>query len=220
MSSQRGRDETLMIGMLRLDKHLLHREASSAPPLYLIVGLGNPGEEYARNRHNIGFQCIDHLAGARGIPFQLKRFNALLGEGQIGPRRVLMAKPLTFMNDSGKAVGNILRGYRIPLERVLVIHDDLDLPLGRIRLRASSGSGGHKGVTSIIAELGTRCFARLRVGIGRPTVGDSVQYVLSDFSADQQPVVKDIYPLVERAALCFLEEGIHEAMNAYNAPGT
>ena len=207
-----------MIDRLRLARPWLRREALSASLPYLLVGLGNPGEHYARNRHNIGFQCIDYLARAHDLPLRKRRFKALLGEGRIGCRRVLMAKPLTFMNQSGKTVGKIVRAYRIPLERVLVLHDDLDLPLGRIRLRSGGSSAGHKGIDSIIAEMGAPCFARLRVGIGRPTGDDATGYVLGDFDRDQERIITGIYPLVERAALCFLQEGIQEAMNAHNAP--
>jgi len=206
-----------MANRLRLVRHLLHRESSPTSSLYLLVGLGNPGEKHARNRHNIGFRCIDYLAEAHQIDWRKRRFKALVGEGQIGSRRVMVAKPLTFMNCSGKAVGGIARAHGIPSERLLVVHDDLDLPLGRIRLRPGGSSGGHKGIDSIMAELGTRCFARLRVGIGRPNGGDATGYVLSDFDRDQERVVEEICSLVERVVVCFLDEGIQAAMNTYNA---
>jgi len=192
---------------------------STAGPLYLIVGLGNPGKEYAGNRHNVGFQCIDRLARAHGLEFRRQRFRAVLAEGQIGGRRVLLAKPLTFMNESGKAVGPLSRWYKIPPERILVIHDDLDLPLGKIRLRPDGSSGGHKGINSLIAELGTRDFARLRIGIGRPEHGDPVDYVLSDFGRDQEPAIAAAYEMAERAILAFLQEGIERAMSQYNNNG-
>jgi len=199
----------------------MHREPASAPS-YLIVGLGNPGKEYAGNRHNVGFQCLDHLARAHGIELRRQRFRAVLGDGHIGVQRVLLVKPLTFMNESGKAVAPVSRWYKIPPQRILVIHDDLDLPLGKVRLRPDGSSGGHKGIHSIIAELGTRDFARLRVGIGRPQHGDPVDYVLGDFGADQEPIIGAVCEMVERIVLCFLQEGIERAMNAHNhddAPG-
>jgi len=205
-----------MVGRLHQIKDWIHSHASSTPLLYLIVGLGNPGNKYARNRHNVGFQCIDHLAEAYQITLRKKRLRALVGQGQVGSRRVLVAKPLTFVNDSGRAVASIAKGHSIPAERILVIHDDLDLPLGRIRLRPSGSSGGHKGVNSIIADLGTCRFARLRVGIGRPPRGDAADYVLRNFGHDQQPIIEGIYQLVEAAVLCFLEEGIQKAMNTFN----
>ncbi|HUV94778.1 MAG TPA: aminoacyl-tRNA hydrolase [Anaerolineae bacterium] len=208
-----------MVGKLGRIKRWIHHRASRAASLYLIVGLGNPGERYGGNRHNIGFQCIDYMVGAHQIPLLGGRFKALLGEGKVGSRRVIAAKPLTFVNDSGKAVARIAKTRGVPVERILVIHDDLDLPLGRIRLRPGGGSGGHKGVDSIIAELGTPRFARVRVGIGRPARGDPTDYVLGDFDPDQEPIVERVYRLVERAVLCFLEEGIQKAMNSYNAPG-
>jgi peptidyl-tRNA hydrolase, PTH1 family len=184
---------------------------------YLIVGLGNPGDEYRRNRHNIGFQCIDRLAQAYGVKLGKKRFHAAWGDGQIGTRRVILAKPLTFMNDSGKAVAPLSRWYKVPPERILVIHDDLDLPLGKVRVRPNGSSGGHRGINSLIAELGTREFVRLRIGIGRPEVGDPIDYVLGDFGRDQEPVVDAVYDLVDRIVRSYLEEGIQTAMNAYNA---
>jgi PTH1 family peptidyl-tRNA hydrolase len=196
----------------------IHREPAAALS-YLIVGLGNPGREYARNRHNVGFQCLDHLARVHGIEFRRHRFKAALGEGRIGGHRLLLAKPLTFMNESGLAVGSISRWYKISPERILVIHDDLDLPLGKIRLRPNGSGGGHKGINSIIAELGTRDFARLRIGIGRPERGDPIDYVLGDFGRDQEPVVATTCELVECIVLSFLEEGIERAMNAYNNGG-
>ena len=217
MTPRRGGDEHSMVGRLWRIKDRIHRRASSAPSPYLVVGLGNPGEKYSRNRHNIGFQCIDHLARSHQMALRGKRFKALLRQGQMGSRRVLMAKPLTFVNRSGKAVASIAKAHRVPVERILVIHDDLDLPLGTIRLRPGGSSSGHRGVDSIIAELGTRHFARLRVGIGRPVRGDASDYVLGDFGPDQRQVVEEICRLVDCAVLCFLEEGIHKAMNACNS---
>lgn len=195
------------------------RASSSSSPSHLIVGLGNPGEKHLASRHNVGFRCLDHLGRAHGLATQRRECRASLGQGQIGSRQVLLAKPLTFMNRSGRAIGALGKVYGIPPSRTLVIHDDLDLSLGKIRLRAGGSSGGHKGVESIIAELGTRDFPRLRIGIGRPERGDPTDYVLGDFGEDQVPIIQASCQLAERAVVCFLEEGIHEAMNAYNNPG-
>lgn len=205
-----------MLERLRPKKGSRRDSAASEDTFYLIVGLGNPGPKYARNRHNIGFQCIDYLAKKYDIDVKRKRFKALLGEGRIGSQRVILAKPLTFMNDSGQAVAPISRWYKVPPERILVIHDDLDLPLGKVRLRRGGSSAGHHGMESIIAELGTSAFPRLRIGIGRPIQGDPIDYVLSDFSHDQEETMRATLELVARLIPVYLEEGIEKAMNEFN----
>jgi PTH1 family peptidyl-tRNA hydrolase len=207
-----------MVETLHRIANWIHHEPLAAPT-HLIVGLGNPGKEYARNRHNAGFQCLDRLAQAYGIELRRHRFKAAFGDGRIGDRRVILAKPLTFMNESGQAVAPLSRWHKIAPENILVIHDDLDLPLGKVRLRPNGSSGGHKGINSIIAELGTRDFARLRIGIGRPERGDPIDYVLGDFGRDQESIIAATYELVERVVLCFLQGGVAEAMNAFNNGG-
>jgi PTH1 family peptidyl-tRNA hydrolase len=203
---------------------LLRRLKREQPPLgdgadwTLLVGLGNPGAEYAEHRHNIGFRCIDHLAQQRGLTLNKKRFKAVFGEGRIGQARVILAKPQTFMNDSGAAVGPLSRWYKIPPERILVIYDDLDLPFGRIRVRPGGGSGGHNGIKSLIAALGSQEFPRIRVGIGRPQRGDPVDYVLNAFDREQAPFVPDLCERVAQAIETFLAQGIKEAMNIHNGP--
>ena len=194
----------------------LFSHTSGDEPSYLIVGLGNPGARYALNRHNVGFQCIDRLTETYGIPLRKKRFKARYGEGTIEGHLVVLAKPLTFMNSSGKAVAPLSRHYHLAPQRVLVIHDDLDLPLGRVRLRPGGSSGGHRGLKSIIEALGTQDFPRLRIGIGRPAQGDPIDYVLSDFDPDQEPIIQAVYKLVLEIIPYFLREGIEETMNAYN----
>ena len=182
----------------------------------VVVGLGNPGHKYAGNRHNVGFQCLDRLAAAWGLSFSRRKHKALLAEGEIAGRKVILAKPQTFMNLSGQAVERLVRFYRLPPENILVIYDDLDLPLGKIRLRPKGGAGGHKGMKSIIEHLGTQDFPRLRVGIGRPAHGDPVDYVLSDFTLDQRIVMEEVYGRVIAAVELWLTEGIEAAMNRYN----
>ncbi|MFQ6057833.1 MAG: aminoacyl-tRNA hydrolase [Anaerolineae bacterium] len=183
----------------------------------LIVGLGNPGPEYAANRHNVGFQCLDRLARAHGLAFTKLEFKARLALGAIRGQRVLLAKPLTYMNLSGQAVRPLVRRYGIPLSDLLVIYDDMDLPLGTIRLRPGGGAGGHKGMRSIIEALEGQDFPRLRVGIGRPPAGqDPVDYVLSDFTSEERTVMEGVYERVVAAVECFLTEGIMAAMNSYN----
>jgi len=201
-----------MVSWLRFLRH----RAQDGPVEKLIVGLGNPGRQYAHNRHNVGFQCLDRLAQARGLSFAQRRAKASLVLGKIADVGVVLAKPLTYMNLSGQAVGQLVSFYKLSLEDILVIYDDLDLPLGTIRLRPEGGSGGHKGMRSIIEALGSQAFPRLRVGIGRPLDNDAVSYVLSDFTADEQITLESAYEKVVAAVELFLREGIEAAMNAYN----
>ena len=208
-----------MSQLAQLVQHLANRLRRTAVPEMertLIVGLGNPGPKYAQNRHNVGFQCVEHIARAHGIALHRERLRARLGEGQIEGCAVVLAQPQTFMNDSGQSVAPLSRWYKIPPERLLVIYDDLDLPLGRLRLRPNGGSGGHNGIRSIIALLGTQDFARLRVGIGRPTHGEPVDYVLNDFSPEQTATIQAAYARVEEIVRCVLARGVHEAMDRYN----
>ena len=194
-------------------------EPKTRPEVKLIVGLGNPGPRYANNRHNVGFQCLDRLAQAHGLTFQRRENKALLARGQIAGVEVILAKPQTYVNLSGQAVERLARSYRVPLEDILVIYDDMDLPLGRIRLRPGGGAGGHKGVRSIIEHLGSRDFPRLRVGIGRPPGRmDPVDYVLGDFTPEERLVIEKAYERAIAAVECWLREGIVEAMNRYNHP--
>ena len=182
----------------------------------LIVGLGNPGREYAGNRHNVGFQCLDRLAEAWGLSFSKRKHKALLAQGKIAGLKTTLAKPQTFMNLSGEAVERLARFYKLPPQGILVIYDDLDLPLGKIRLRPEGGSGGHRGMKSIIEHLGTGGFPRLRVGIGRPTHGDPVDYVLSDFAPDELMTIEETYERATSVVELWLAEGIVAAMNRYN----
>ena len=185
----------------------------------LIVGLGNPGPRYANNRHNVGFQCLDRLAQAHGLAFQKRENKALSARGQIAGVEVILAKPQTYVNLSGQAVERLAWSYQVPLEDILVIYDDMDLPLGRIRLRPGGGAGGHKGVRSIIEHLDSRDFPRLRVGIGRPPGRmDPVDYVLGDFTPEERPVIEEAYERAIAAVECWLREGIVAAMNKYNRP--
>jgi PTH1 family peptidyl-tRNA hydrolase len=184
--------------------------------LALLVGLGNPGQRYRLTRHNIGFRSIDELAWLHNITVSRQRFAAQLGEGMIADTRVVLAKPQTFMNDSGQAVQPISHWYKIPPERILVIYDDLDLPLGRVRLRAGGSSGGHRGINSIIVALGSAGFNRLRIGIGRP-IGDAIDHVLNGFGADEEPIIQRLLDQIEPIIDCYLQEGVASAMNRFNS---
>jgi PTH1 family peptidyl-tRNA hydrolase len=184
----------------------------------LIVGLGNPGRKYSRNRHNAGFHCLDCLAQAYGIEFDAKRDKAEVALGRVAGRRVVLAKPQTFMNDSGQAVGALARFFKVTPEDALVVYDDLDLPQGTLRLRPHGSAGGHRGMLSIMQHLGTRDFPRLRVGIGRPPGRMPPKaYVLQDFSADEWSEMVEVYARAVAAVECWIAEGIKEAMNRFNA---
>jgi PTH1 family peptidyl-tRNA hydrolase len=184
---------------------------------WMIVGLGNPGRKYAKNRHNVGFQCLERLAQGHALAFEKQQSSGLLALGVVQGRSVILLKPQAFMNESGKSVASISRFYRVPLDRVLVIYDELDLPIGSLRLRPKGGSGGHKGMRSIIEQLASQDFARLRVGIGRPPGRmDPADYVLQNFDADELPVIDTVRDAARRAAECWLTEGVDNAMNLFN----
>lgn len=184
--------------------------------IYLIVGLGNPGVRYARNRHNVGFHCLRRLAAAHGLTFSRRQKRARVAKETIGGRRVVLALPQTFMNESGRAVAPLVQFYQVGLGRLLVVYDDLDLPLGTIRLRPEGGSGGHKGMRSIIQHLGSHDFPRLRVGIGRPPGQmDPADYVLQDFSTAEGSVIEEALERAVAAIETWLAEGIEEAMGRY-----
>lgn len=182
----------------------------------IIVGLGNPGKEYKETRHNIGFMVLEELASRYTVEKQESRFDAIIGHVRIGTEKVLLVKPLTYMNLSGKAVQPIMHWYKLELEDLMVVYDDMDLPMGSLRIRASGGSGGHNGIASISERLASKDFARSRIGIGRPEVGEAVGWVLGKFSGDEkeqmQIVVKNAADALEKWA----KMGITEAMNAYN----
>ena len=191
----------------------------------LIVGLGNPGRVYANNRHNVGFVCLSYFARMRGIRFDTKQGRARIGDGEVAGNRIVVAKPKTSMNLSGQSVSRLVKKFSINLSDLVVIHDDLDLPLGKIRIRHGASSGGHKGVDSIIHELGSQDFLRLRVGIGRPmptenateiSEADTVTYVLGDFTPDEKQIIVEVITHVNEAILCLITEGITAAMNKYN----
>lgn len=192
-------------------------------PLKMIVGLGNPGAEHAANRHNVGFQAADLFAARHGLKLDKvqKRARTALGRVQLmagWSGRVLLVKPLTYMNASGEAVGPLARFYKVAPADLLVIFDDLDLPVGRIRLRPGGGSSGQKGVKSIIQSLGAEAFPRVRVGIGRPPGQmDPAAYVLQPFSADQEAEMAFVRPRVVEAIEVWLAQGITAAMNQFNA---
>jgi len=191
----------------------------------LIVGLGNPGRIYARNRHNIGFMCVSHFAKAHGIRFDKRQSQARIGISEVADNDVVLARPQTYMNLSGQSVSRLVKRFNIKISDIIVIHDDLDLPLSKIRIRHGGGSGGHKGIDSIITHLGNPEFSRIRIGIGRPaTVEGSAEYnesqviayVLNDFTPDEKETITQVISKVSEALSCFLAEGLTTAMNKYN----
>ncbi len=191
-------------------------DSNAAPPFKLIVGLGNPGIRYALNRHNVGFILLDRFAEKHQCSFARRRFNALLAEGTVEGQRLLLAKPQTYMNLSGNAVGKLVSFYRIPILDIIICYDDLDLPLGRLRLRARGSAGGHHGMESIIAALGSSDFARLRIGIGRPDSREDISHVLGNFSDEEQRIMDETFTRAGDALELWLREGIEKAMNQYN----
>ncbi len=183
----------------------------------LIVGLGNPGLAYRHNRHNVGFMVADALAEKLEIPLKRVKFKAQIGNGKLEDIPIIIAKPLTFMNNSGEAVAPLVHYFKVPLERLLVIHDDMDLPLGTLRMRPSGGSAGHNGMLSIFDKLGTNAIPRLRVGIGRPPGRmDPADYVLQDFPKSDEELLKMVIAQACEAALAFITTGLEKAMNTYN----
>lgn len=190
----------------------------------LIIGLGNPGRAYARSRHNVGFRCLSYFAKHHSIRLDRKSCWSRIGVGRVDSCEVMLAKPQTFVNLSGKAVSCLVERYSLGLNDLLVVYDDLDLPLGKIRLRAGGSSGGHKGIDSIISALGSKDFPRIRVGIGRPQMSGKsssdedmiVSYVLSNFLPEEERVIKLATIRVCQAIHCFLTQGIEMAMNKFN----
>ncbi len=185
---------------------------------YLIVGLGNPGRGHLYNRHNLGFMAADRLAARHDIELKRVQSKAIVGSGRVAGRPALIAKPQTFMNLSGEAVRSLMGYYRIPIERLLVIYDELDIPFGVIRLREKGGPGGHNGMRSIIQHMGSD-FARLRLGIGRPPGRmDPAAYVLQDFGRDELPVVSQMLTAAVEAVESFIADGINLTMTRFNGP--
>lgn len=189
----------------------------SPRPDFCVVGLGNPGGEYERTRHNVGFQVLDRLAARKTIDIRRPELEALTARAELGRSMVLLVKPQTFMNASGRSAAAALAELGLEPERMLVVYDDLDLPVGRLRIRPEGGAGGHRGVASLIQELGTTTFPRLRVGIGRPAEGTTVlEHVLQPFGAAEQA---DVDVAVNRAADAVesvVRDGVIRAMEAFN----
>ncbi|MDW8104107.1 MAG: aminoacyl-tRNA hydrolase [Armatimonadota bacterium] len=195
----------------------LRKQETAVLPEWIVLGLGNPGAEYAHTRHNVGFEVVDILASRHRIRLSLQRDHARGGLGWVSGVPVLLAKPMTYMNRSGEAARALLQRYRLEPSRLLVIVDDVALPLGKLRLRPSGSDGGHNGLASLIQCVGTQEFPRVRIGIGSPPPGQMVEYVLSRFSPQEQPIVEQMLQRAADAVEMVLAEGIQAAMNRFNA---
>ncbi|MCL6639006.1 MAG: aminoacyl-tRNA hydrolase [Firmicutes bacterium] len=184
----------------------------------LIVGLGNPGQEYEKTRHNAGFMVIDRIAADLGIAVDKKLFRALVGQGHAGTEKIVLAKPQTYMNLSGEAAGALMRWFKLSPGDLMVIYDDLDLPPGKVRIRAGGGSGGHKGMQSIIENLATGEFPRFRIGIGRPAEPfmETAAYVLGRVAPEEEQTLAAAVELAAQAVVCAVRDGLEKAMNQYN----
>jgi PTH1 family peptidyl-tRNA hydrolase len=193
-------------------------DASGRPEL-LLVGLGNPGSEYSGTRHNLGFRCIDELARRFGVRVTQKQDQALVGVARhpgVQGSSILLVKPQTYMNLSGKSVNPLLRRHRLESSSMWALYDEMDLPFGRLRIRLGGGAGGHNGVHSLIQECGSNGFARFRMGVGRPAPGEQVDYLLSAFTAEERERVDVLIGLTCDAVEVALKEGMEIAMNRYN----
>ena len=185
--------------------------------MWLVVGLGNPGRQYAGNRHNAGFMVVDELLRRTGASEPRQRMGADLVEGKLGKTKVIFCKPMEFMNDSGFAVSRALSFWKIPPAQTVVAHDDMDLDFGRLKLMEGGGTGGHNGLRSIVAELGTEGFCRVRLGIGRPPpLWQGADYVLADFSAEERKMLPNLIKEAADATEGIVKDGLVSAMNAFN----
>ena len=183
----------------------------------IVVGLGNPGSEYSQTRHNVGFMAIDAWAAKHGVVTWKNKFEAQIAEIKINNEQVILVKPQTYMNLSGVAVAPIVKWYKAQLEDVIIIYDDMDTTLGKIRLRRKGSAGGHNGIESILVNLGQEDFPRVRVGISRPPQGWTVVgYVLGKFSKEEQGIVVEVLEKIGLALESWLKEGLDKAMNKFN----
>ncbi len=200
-----------------LNTLLGRRERRGGPPSLVVVGLGNPGREYAETRHNIGFRCIDQLAREHSISLERRSRQALKGEGVIDGHCVALAKPRTYVNLSGQAVSYLLARYRVSPRELLIVYDEVSLPPGKLRLRPGGGAGGHNGIKSIIGALGTQDFPRLRIGVGKSADGTGlVRHVLGEMPHEEREAVDGAVGCAVALVSSLLTEGIDVAMNRFN----
>lgn len=187
--------------------------------MYLIAGLGNPEKKYEKTRHNIGFEAVTHLAAKHSVSLSKSKFRAVYGEGIIGGEKAIISMPQTYMNLSGDSVAEMAAFYKIPPANIIIIHDDISLTPGRLRIRGKGSAGGHNGLKSIIARLGSDEFARIKIGVGAPTHAeyDLADFVLGKFSPEEQKIIAPILENAVDAVECMIKSGIDRAMNKYNS---
>ena len=185
----------------------------------MIVGLGNPGDEYADTRHNTGFKVIDSLAETVGIKVKRRKFGARFESGEFADKKLILLKPWQFMNRSGQAVATAAGFYKINIRYLIVVTDDMDLEPGRIRIRAKGSAGGHNGLADIIEKLGTNNFARCRIGIGRSSKDDAVDHVLDKPAKEEEPLLTEAIERARKAVFCWIEYGTEKTMNEFNRYG-
>jgi PTH1 family peptidyl-tRNA hydrolase len=188
------------------------------PKIKMVVGLGNPGKEYVDTRHNIGFRVIDSLAEVLKIDVRKKKFSACLGSGEFADKKVILLKPMQFMNCSGQAVATVTGFYKLALSNLLVVTDDMALPPGRIRVRMKGSAGGHNGLADVIEKLGTENVSRLRIGIGPSNEQEAYDYVLGKPTEADKPLLEKAITRARDAVLCWVEYGIRATMNKFNPP--
>ena len=187
------------------------------PPALVIVGLGNPGPEYTGTRHNAGFWCIDALANKHGISLERRNRSAIIGEGIVKDLRVVLVKPRTFVNRSGAAISYLAARYGAPIDKLLIVCDDINLPPGKLRMRRKGSAGGHNGIKSVIEAAGSQEFPRLRIGVGRPPEGTGqIEHVIGPMDSQDREVVDEAVERAAEAIECLLTEGIDEAMSRFN----
>jgi PTH1 family peptidyl-tRNA hydrolase len=182
----------------------------------IVVGLGNPGPKYGRTRHNMGFMVVDRLAERLGVKVESKRFHALVGEKVVDGETLLLVKPLTYVNESGRTARELQKNYSCPVDSIMVICDDLNLPLGKLRIRKRGSSGGHNGLESIMSCLESKDFPRLRVGIGHPLHGEAREYVLSPFLKEEKEELEGALERANEAMLDWIRGGVEECMKRFN----
>ena len=183
----------------------------------IVAGLGNPGSEYEKTKHNVGFMFVDALAEKLGVTDWKDKFDAKIGEARIGAEKVLLVKPQTYMNESGQAIGPLMNFYKLDAEDLIVVHDDMDIPAGTIRIRKKGSAGGHNGIKSVLAHVGDEHFARVRIGIGRPMPGWTVvNHVLAPFVPEDVPKIDEAIKYLVPAVECMVTDDVDKAMNQYN----
>ena len=187
--------------------------------MYIIVGLGNPTPKYAGTRHNVGFETVDRIASENGITMNIKKHKAICGSGAIGGVKVLLAKPQTFMNLSGESVRALMDFYKVPSDQIIIIQDDIDLPVGHLRIREKGSAGGHNGLKNIIAHLGTQDFPRIKIGVGgKPEGWDLADYVLARYSTEERKIMDEAQKSAAAAVELIVAGDIGMAMTRYNTP--